>query len=83
MNQARVVTEILWFNFRPDGLHRARLAGTNFTDRQRTKRRAENWGRRYEVLAAEKAALEEVNLRQAAEIALLRERIEALEPASA
>ena len=86
MNHAGVMTEVLWFNFRPDGLPWARRAGANFTDRQHIKRRAENWGRRYEVLAAEnitlaaeKAALEEVKLRQAAEIALPRERIEALE----
>ena len=47
MNQAGVVTEKLWFNFAPDRLHWARFAGRNFTDRQRIKRRAESWGRRY------------------------------------
>ena len=58
MNQAGVVTEKIWFNFRPDRLHWARYAGKNFTDRQRIKRRAENWGRRYEALpAAERLAV--------------------------
>ena len=28
-------------------VHWASAAGTNFTDRQRIKRKAENWGRRY------------------------------------
>ncbi len=50
MNQAGVVTEKLWFNFAPDRLHWARFAGRNFTDRQRIKRRAESWGRRYQAM---------------------------------
>ena len=50
MNRAGVVTEKLWFNFAPDRLHWARFAGRNFTDRQRIKRRAESWGRRYEAM---------------------------------
>ena len=50
MNQAGVVTEKLWFNFAPDRLHWARFAGRNFTDRQRIKRRAESWGRRYRAM---------------------------------
>ena len=37
-------------NFAADRLHWARYAGRNFTDRQRIKRKAENWGRRYEAL---------------------------------
>ena len=47
MNRAGVVTEKVWFNFKPDRLHWARYAGRNFTHRQSVKRKAENWGRRY------------------------------------
>ena len=47
MNQAGVVTERVWFNFTPDRVHWCRYAGKNFTDRQRIKRKAQNWGRRY------------------------------------
>ena len=50
MNQGGVRTEKLWFNFTPDRVHWASVAGVNFTDRQRIKRKAENWGRRYEAL---------------------------------
>ncbi len=50
MNQGGVRTEKLWFNFRPSRVHWARYAGKNFTDRQRIKRKAENWGRRYHEL---------------------------------
>jgi DNA adenine methylase len=50
MNQSGVRTEKLWFNFTPDRVHWCRYAGKNFTDRQRIKRKAENWGRRYQVL---------------------------------
>ncbi|WP_419595852.1 DNA methylase, partial [Thiolapillus sp.] len=39
-----VRTEKLWFNFTPDRVHWASCAGRNFTDRQRIKRRAANWG---------------------------------------
>ena len=47
MNQAGVVTERVWFNFTPDRVHWSRFAGRNFTDRQRIRRKAQNWGRRY------------------------------------
>ena len=47
MNQAGVVTEKVWFNFEPDRVHWCRSAGRNFTDRQRIKRKAETWSRRY------------------------------------
>ncbi len=50
MNQGGVRTEKLWFNFIPDRVHWPRYAGRNFTDRQRIKRRAENWGKRYQAL---------------------------------
>ena len=50
MNQSGVRTEKLWFNFTPDRVHWPRYAGKNFTDRQRIKRKAENWGKRYQAL---------------------------------
>ena len=50
MNQGGVRTEKLWFNFSVDRVHWARYAGKNFTDRQRIKRKAANWGKRYEAL---------------------------------
>ena len=50
MNQGGVRTEKLWFNFTPDRVHWPRYAGKNFTDRQRIKRKAANWGKRYQAL---------------------------------
>ncbi len=50
MNQAGVRTEKLWFNFALDRVHWASYAGKNFTDRQRIKRKAANWARRYQDL---------------------------------
>jgi site-specific DNA-adenine methylase len=50
MNQAGVRTEKLWFNFTLDRVHWASYTGKNHTDRQRIKRKAENWGRRYRAL---------------------------------
>lgn len=50
MNQGGVRTEKLWFNFTPDRVHWPRYAGKNFTDRQRIKRKAETWGKRYQSL---------------------------------
>lgn len=50
MNQGGVRTEKLWFNFTPDRVYWSRYAGKNFTDRQRIKRKAESWGRRYQAL---------------------------------
>ena len=50
MNQGGVRTEKVWFNFNPERVHRARYAGKNHTDRQRVKRKAENWARRYRAL---------------------------------
>jgi DNA adenine methylase len=42
--------EKLWFNFIPDRMRWASYAGRNFTDPQRIKRKAANWGRRYQAL---------------------------------
>jgi site-specific DNA-adenine methylase len=50
MNQGGVRTEKLWFNFTPDRVHWPSYAGKNFTDRQRIKRKAQNWGKRYHDL---------------------------------
>ena len=50
MNHSGVRTEKLWFNFTPDKVHWASFAGKNFTDRQRIKRKAENWGKRYRAM---------------------------------
>jgi site-specific DNA-adenine methylase len=50
MNQSGVRTEKLWFNFIPDRVQWPRYAGKNFTDRQRIKRKTENWGKRYQTL---------------------------------
>ena len=50
MNQAGVVTEKIWFNFAPGRPHWHSCAGKNFTDRQRIKRNAESWARRYRAM---------------------------------
>jgi site-specific DNA-adenine methylase len=50
MNQAGVRTEKLWFNFTPDRLFWAGYAGRNFTHRQSIKRKAANWGNRYQAM---------------------------------
>jgi len=58
MNEAGVRTEKLRFNFAPDRQHWVRFAGNNVTDRQRIKRKADSWGRRYQALpAAERLAI--------------------------
>jgi DNA adenine methylase len=58
MNQAGVRTEKLWFNFTLDRVHWASFAGRNFTHRQSIKRKAHNWGKRYQALArAERVAV--------------------------
>ena len=49
MNQAGVRTEKLWFNFTPDRVFWAGYAGKNFTHRQSIKRKAANWGKRYQA----------------------------------
>ena len=50
MNQAGVRTEKLWFNFVPDRVYWPSYAGKNFTDRQRIKRKAGNWGKQYRAM---------------------------------
>ena len=49
-NQACVAAEKLWFNFEPGRPHWHTGAGKNFTDRQRIKRLAASWARRYRAM---------------------------------
>ncbi len=51
-NQAGIVTKKLWFNFVPGRPHWHTCAGRNFTDRQRIKRNAASWARRYRKMPA-------------------------------
>ena len=56
MNHAGV-RECVWMNFAPDRLHWARSRGGT-SPRQRIKRKAESWGRRYAALpVAERLAV--------------------------
>jgi len=50
MNHRGVRTEKLWHNFTIERAHWSRFAGKNFTDRQRIKRKAHNWGKNYAAL---------------------------------
>ena len=50
MNQGGVRTEKLWHNFQIDRVFWASFAGKNFTDRQRIKRKAANWGKTYQAM---------------------------------
>lgn len=73
MNQGGVRTEKIWFNFTVDRVHWASYAGRNFTHRQQIKRKAANWGRRYQALPqAERlavlAAMMAVEAREANEL---------------
>ena len=50
MNQDGVRPEKLWHNFQIDRVFWASFAGKNFTDRQRIKRKAANWGNAYQTM---------------------------------
>jgi site-specific DNA-adenine methylase len=50
MNHSGVRTEKLWYNFNVDRVHWCSFAGKNFTDRQRIKRKAKNWGKNYKAM---------------------------------
>jgi hypothetical protein len=50
MNRAGVRTEKLWFNFTAERYFWASYAGSDFTDRQRIKRKAASWARRYQAM---------------------------------
>ena len=43
-------TEKAWMNYSADAAHWAAFAGKNFTDRQRIKRKADNWAQRYQAM---------------------------------
>jgi len=45
--QARVRTEVVWFNFEPGRTHGVGHAGRNATDRQRIRRKAARWAEGY------------------------------------
>lgn len=45
-------TEKLWMNFEAGAVHWAQHVGVNFTDRQRIKRKAETWARRFQALSS-------------------------------
>lgn len=58
MNQAGVVTEVVWYNFDIDRLHWSRWAGRDFAHRQNVKRKAQSWARRYRAMVpAERLAM--------------------------
>ena len=58
MNQAGVVTEVVWYNFEIDRLHWSRHAGDTPNQRQDVKRKAERWARRYQAMPqAERIAM--------------------------
>ncbi len=58
MNQAGVVTEVVWYNFAIDRLHWSRHAGDTPNQRQDVKRKAERWARRYQAMPqAERIAM--------------------------
>lgn len=44
------VTEKIWMNYKPDSSHWIGLAGINFTERQRIKRKAQRWADNYAKL---------------------------------
>lgn len=50
MTRGGVRTETIWMNFDPGEQHYHTFAGKDRTDRQRIKRKAERWARRYEAL---------------------------------
>jgi site-specific DNA-adenine methylase len=51
-------TEKLWFNYTIDRTHWASYAGKDYIDRQRIKRKAERWGKKYQALPhAERLAI--------------------------
>lgn len=50
MSRGGARTEKLWFNYTIERVHWASYAGKDFTDRQRIKRKAQRWGRKYQAL---------------------------------
>jgi site-specific DNA-adenine methylase len=50
MTRGGVRTEKLWFSFEKGQVNWSAYAGENFTDRQRIKRKAEGWAKKYQAL---------------------------------
>ena len=50
MTRGGVRTETVWCNFMPGEQHYHTYAGKNFTDRQRIKRKADRWAKKYEAM---------------------------------
>ncbi|MET1256988.1 DNA adenine methylase [Aliikangiella maris] len=50
MTRGGVRTETVWCNFNPGAIHYHTYAGKNFTDRQRIKRKAERWSKKFQSL---------------------------------
>lgn len=50
MTRGGVRTETVWCNFEPGKIHYHTYAGKDFTDRQRIKRKAERWAKKFENL---------------------------------
>ncbi len=58
MTRGGVRTEKLWLSFEADAAHWTTYAGKNFTDRQRIKRKAQSWAKKYRTLPpAERIAI--------------------------
>ena len=58
MTQGGPRTEKIWYNYTIDRVHWATYAGKDFIDRQRIKRKAERWGKKYQALPnAERLAI--------------------------
>ncbi|QQK62510.1 DNA adenine methylase (plasmid) [Shewanella sp. LC6] len=50
MSRGGVRTETIWCNFEPGQTHYHTFVGKNFTDRQRIKRKAARWAKKFEAL---------------------------------
>ncbi|MGF1883930.1 DNA adenine methylase [Vibrio splendidus] len=50
MTRGGVRREKLWMNYTADSVHWSTYAGSNFTDRQRIKRKAKRWAKKYQAL---------------------------------
>jgi site-specific DNA-adenine methylase len=50
MTRGGVRTETVWCNFEPGEQHYHTYAGKDFTDRQRIKRKADRWAKKYEAM---------------------------------
>jgi DNA adenine methylase len=50
MTRGGVRTETVWCNFEPGEVHYHTYAGKDYTDRQRIKRKAQGWAKKYQAL---------------------------------